>query len=136
MKRTMLAALAVALSLPIAAAPAGAASQDWRRDRPDYRWQGGPQNRNWDPSRSYRPHDRRYDRRYERRMTRDDYIYRGRDGRYYCRRNDGTTGLVIGALGGGVLGNAIGGDTLSTLLGAAGGAVIGRSIDRGNVRCR
>ncbi|MBQ1540475.1 MAG: glycine zipper 2TM domain-containing protein [Caulobacteraceae bacterium] len=69
-------------------------------------------------------------------MTRDDYIYRGRDGRYYCRRNDGTTGLVIGAIGGGVLGNAIGGDTLSTLLGAAGGAVIGRSIDRGNVRCR
>ena len=43
---------------------------------------------------------------------------------------------MIGAIAGGVLGNAIGGDTLGTLLGAGGGALLGQSIDRGNVRCR
>jgi uncharacterized protein YcfJ len=69
-------------------------------------------------------------------LGRDDRIYRGGDGRYYCRRNDGTTGLVIGALAGGLLGNAVGGNTLSTLLGAGGGALLGQSIDRGQVRCR
>ena len=69
-------------------------------------------------------------------MGRNDEFYRGHDGRYYCRRNDGSTGLVIGAIGGGLLGNAIGGDTFSTLLGAGSGAVLGSSIDRGQVRCR
>jgi len=96
----------------------------------DYRWQGD-RNSDWDPSRHY--HAGRYR---ERRLGRDDRIYRGGDGRYYCRRNDGTTGLVIGALAGGLLGNAVGGNTLSTLLGAGGGALLGQSIDRGNVRCR
>jgi Ni/Co efflux regulator RcnB len=100
------------------------------RDRDDYQWQGD-RNGNWDPSRHYRE-----GRRGERRLGRDDRIYRGGDGRYYCRRNDGTTGLVIGGIAGGILGNAIGGDTLGTLLGAGGGALLGRSIDRGKVRCR
>ena len=27
-------------------------------------------------------------------ITRNSYIWRGRDGRYYCRRDNGTTGLV------------------------------------------
>jgi hypothetical protein len=98
--------------------------------RPDYRW-NGDRNNGWDPSRHYhRGHYR------ERRLGRNDRIYRGGDGRYYCRRSDGTTGLVIGAIAGGVLGNAIGGDALGTLLGAGGGALLGQSIDRGNVRCR
>jgi len=75
----------------------------------------------------------------ERRLGADDRIYRGGDGRYYCRRNDGTTGLVIGALGGGVLGNVIapnGSKTLGAVLGAVGGGLIGRGVDRGNVTCR
>ena len=99
--------------------------------QPDYRWQGGPGNRGWDPSRSY--DHRRYG---DRRLTRADYVYRGGDGRYYCRRSNGTTGLVVGALAGGVLGNAIGGDALGTLLGAAAGAAAGSSLDRGRVHCR
>lgn len=72
-------------------------------------------------------------------MRPDERIYRGGDGRYYCRRNDGTTGLVIGAVGGGALGNIIapgGSKTLGTVLGALGGGLIGRGIDRGNVTCR
>ncbi len=102
-----------------------------QRDHRDYRWRGDARDQRWDPSDSYR--DGRYR---ERRMTRRDEIYRGRDGRYYCKRNDGTTGLVIGALAGAAVGNAIGGNTLGTLLGAAGGGALGREIDRGKVKCR
>src|SRR3546814_1202740 len=77
-----------------------------------------------------------------RRMNRNDRVYRGNDGRYYCKRDDGTTGLVIGAVAGGVLGNLFGdqviggGKTLGTLLGAGGGALLGRELDRGDVKCR
>jgi hypothetical protein len=74
-----------------------------------------------------------------RRLSSNDRVYRGQDGRYYCRRPDGTTGLIIGGLGGGVLGNLIapgGSKTLGTLLGAGAGALVGRAIDRDNVTCR
>jgi hypothetical protein len=74
-----------------------------------------------------------------RQLSYNDRIYRGQDGRYYCRRDDGTTGLVIGALGGGVLGNVIapgGSKTLGTIIGAVGGGVLGRALDRGNAACR
>lgn len=74
-----------------------------------------------------------------RRLGRYDRIYRGGNGRYYCRRNDGTTGLIIGGLAGGLLGNTLSNgrsSTLGTLLGAAGGAALGTSIDRGRVICR
>lgn len=75
----------------------------------------------------------------ERRLSANERVYRGENGQYYCRRNDGTTGLLVGAAAGGVLGNIIasgGSETLGTLLGAAGGAVAGRAIDRNNVRCK
>lgn len=79
-----------------------------------------------------------------RQIQSNDRIYRGRDNRYYCRRNDGTTGLIVGGLGGGVLGNLIapgGSKTLGTILGGGAGALLGRSIDRrggnsGAARCR
>lgn len=72
-------------------------------------------------------------------LSSSDRIYRGQDGRYYCRRPDGTTGLIIGGIGGAVLGNLIApGDskTLGTIVGAGAGALIGRAIERGEVRCR
>ncbi|KTF68129.1 glycine zipper 2TM domain-containing protein [Sphingomonas sp. HT-1] len=75
----------------------------------------------------------------ERRLSRNDRIYRGQDGRYYCRRNDGTTGLIVGGVAGGVLGNLIapgGSGLLGTILGGAAGAAAGRAIDRDNVKCR
>lgn len=74
-----------------------------------------------------------------RRLSRNDRVYRGENGQYYCRRSDGTTGLIVGGVAGGVLGNIIapgGSELLGTLLGAAGGAVAGRAIDRNNVECR
>lgn len=69
----------------------------------------------------------------------DDVIYRDASGRYYCKKPDGTTGLIVGGLSGAVLGNIIapgGSKTLGTILGAAGGAIAGREIERSNVRCR
>ena len=72
-------------------------------------------------------------------VRRDDRIYRGRDGRYYCRRSDGTTGLIVGGIAGGALGAAIapgGSELLGALIGGAAGAAIGQAVDRGEVRCR
>ena len=91
--------------------------------RADYDWQG-----------SYRPSSGagRY-------LSRDDTVYYGTDNRAYCRRSDGTTGLVVGAALGGVFGNVIDGGrqrTLGTLLGGAGGALLGRSIEQNQVRCQ
>jgi Ni/Co efflux regulator RcnB len=106
---------------------------DWRRydyNHPEagYRYYDASRYYEWDANR-YR----------ERRLGRNDRVYRGMDDQYYCRRSDGTTGLIVGGLAGGAIGNLLApGDsrTLGTILGAAGGAAIGRSIDRNNVVCR
>ena len=90
-----------------------------------------------------RSHNGEYDRygRYSqpRSLAQNDQVWRGRDGRYHCRRSNGTTGLVIGAVGGALVGRTIdtrGDRTLGTLLGAAGGGLLGREIDRSGSRCR
>lgn len=66
--------------------------------------------------------------------------WEGNDGRYYCRRSDGTTGLIVGAAAGALLGRAVdtrGERATGTVLGAAAGALLGREVDRGrNIRCR
>ena len=68
--------------------------------------------------------------------------WRGRDGRNYCRKSDGTTGLVVGAVGGALVGRTIdtrGDRTAGTVLGALAGGLAGREIDRGGSnkrRCR
>ena len=76
---------------------------------------------------------------YEEPVHNDTRVWRGRDGRTYCRKKDGTTGLIIGGAVGALLGREIDGGrerTLGTILGAAGGAVLGRSIARDGARCR
>ncbi len=109
-------------------------ARDWQRgrrfnyNRPDPRF-GGYYADNYYRGGNYRPYT----------LRRDDRVYRGRDGRFYCRRNDGTTGLIVGALGGGVLGNVIapgGSKTLGSILGGGIGAAIGNSIGRGQATCR
>ena len=72
-------------------------------------------------------------------LSANDRVYRGRDGRYYCRRPDGTTGLIVGGIAGGALGAVIapgGSELLGALIGGAAGAVIGQQVERGEVRCR
>ena len=91
----------------------------------------------YDASRYYRD-DPRYS---ERRLSEQDMVYRGSDGRYYCKRSDGTTGLIIGGVAGGLLGNVIDGGrrrTGGTLIGGALGALMGRSVEQSqqDVRCR
>lgn len=102
---------------------------DYNRPDPNY---GG-----YYADRYYKENPRRYR---ERKLTRNERIYRGQDGRYYCRRSDGTTGLIVGAIAGGVLGNVIapgGSEELGTILGAIAGGIAGRSIDKSDdVRCR
>ena len=64
--------------------------------------------------------------------------WRGRDGRTYFRKSDGTTGLIIGAAGGALLGRAIdtrGERTTGTILGAVGGGLLGKEVDSKR-RCR
>jgi hypothetical protein len=93
--------------------------------------------RYYDPSRDYRPGPQ-YG---ERVLSNDDRVYAGTDGRYYCRRPDGSTGLIVGGAAGGLLGNVIDGGrsrTVGTLLGAAAGALAGRAVERNQqqIRCR
>lgn len=91
-------------------------------------------------------HDYRYDNR--RPNYQPAYAYNrghqnsyrwGRNGRVECRKSDGTTGTIVGALAGGTLGNVIaqqGDKTLGSIIGGTLGAVLGREMDRGNVSCR
>ncbi|PZU10146.1 glycine zipper 2TM domain-containing protein [Sphingomonas sp.] len=90
---------------------------------------------NFDPARHYRPGDR------EQVLSSDDRVYAGNDGRYYCKRSDGTTGLIVGGAAGGVLGNVIDGGhsrTAGTLIGAAIGALAGKAVDQNQqqIKCR
>ena len=65
--------------------------------------------------------------------------WRGRDGRRYCRKPNGTTGLVVGGVAGALVGRTIdsrGDRTLGTLLGAGAGALAGREIERSGQRGR
>ncbi|MBH0112393.1 glycine zipper 2TM domain-containing protein [Novosphingobium sp. YJ-S2-02] len=88
-------------------------------------------------------HHARYDSRGRyrepRRITRNSHVWRGRDGRYYCKRDNGTTGLLIGAGVGALAGHELAGNgnrTIGALLGGALGGVLGREIDRGDIKCR
>lgn len=65
--------------------------------------------------------------------------WRGRDGRRYCRKPDGTTGLVVGGVAGALLGRTIDTDgdrTMGTVIGGVAGALAGREIDRSSQRRR
>lgn len=141
-------ALALILMAPIAAVqaqpPGGSPPPNYYGDRDDGRggnWDRGDRGGYRDGGRDggyYRGGGRRGGYR-DGRLGPNDRIYRGNDGRYYCHRSDGTTGTIIGALGGGLLGDVIapgGSKTIGTLLGAGGGALIGRQIDRNKIRCR
>jgi outer membrane lipoprotein SlyB len=91
----------------------------------------------WAPAHGRRAHEREA-RQYYRGQYYSGPVWEGRDGRVYCRRSNGTTGLIIGAAGGALLGRAIdtrGERTTGTVLGAAVGALLGREATR-TVRCR
>jgi outer membrane lipoprotein SlyB len=127
--RIPIAILAIAAAVPLA----GCAST-YGDDGPGYSSAGdGYFGQEGYAERNYRRGDRQ-----ARQLRDDDNIYRGRDGRYYCKRDDGSTGLVVGGIAGGVLGNIIapgGSKLLGTIIGGAAGALGGREIDRSDSRC-
>ena len=127
-------------ALPVAADPppwapahgrrAKDAERDYREDRDDYR----------DRVRDCDYYNYREDHRHHaRRVVRyEERVYRGDDGRYYCHRSDGTTGLIVGAVAGGLIGNQLArgkSATLGTLLGAGAGALIGEAVEKDTVYC-
>lgn len=84
-----------------------------------------------------RDRERRYAR--DQRVNNNTRIWRGNDGRYRCKKDNGTTGLLIGGAVGGLAGNTIAGNgdkLLGTVIGAGAGALLGREIDRDKYRCR
>jgi uncharacterized protein YcfJ len=120
------AAAAMALTSFGAAAPALA--HDGGYDRYDSRYES----RGYDDD-AYRDAD------YRRRARADADDWRYRDG-YRCRKSKGTTGLIVGAVAGGLLGRAVvgryGDRTAGAIVGAGAGALAGRAIDRsGSRRC-
>jgi hypothetical protein len=132
MKKTLLAFAMAALVLPLATP---AAAQDWRRDRHDNH---GRYDRDRDRYERNR-YDNRGRYREPRRLGRNDRVWRGNDGRYYCKRDNGTTGLIIGAGAGALAGHTIAGrgdQTLGAIIGGVAGGLLGREIDRGEVKCR
>jgi len=109
--------------------PAAAQAQGYNR------YDGYAYQQNYRDQRRY--DQRRYDaRRYSQR--RDDRRYY--DQRYqghYAQRCSGTTGTIIGAIAGGLLGRAVDGGrdrTVGTIIGGAAGALAGRAIDRQDCR--
>ncbi|MBJ6120944.1 glycine zipper 2TM domain-containing protein [Sphingomonas mollis] len=106
------------------------------RQAPDRYENGYDDTAVYDPARDYRTGGQYR----ERVLSTDERVYAGYDGRYYCRRSDGTTGLIVGGAAGGLLGNVIDGGrsrTVGTLLGAAAGALAGRAVEQNQqVRCR
>lgn len=133
---------ALAMAVPALLAGAVPASAAPTFDRSPVATQAQGVDAGWNRDRNR--HDRYYDGRGYRnrdydRSYRGNNSWRGRDGRYYCRRDNGTTGLVVGGAVGGLIGNEVAGRgdrTLGTILGVAGGALLGREIDRGGSRCR
>lgn len=163
MRNIILMAAVVAVAAPVAPVMAQTPAQrQYQREMRQYEQQvaqyerqqrkaNRQTNRNWQQYRNYdynryAPGQTTYnaDEYYRsgsqvRRLGANDRIYRGQSGQYYCRRPDGTTGLIIGGIAGAVLGSAIApgnSNTIGALLGGAGGALAGRAIERNNVRCR
>lgn len=116
------------------------AMRDYRREMRNYRQWNRYDYNNPDPRYGSYYADRYYrDGRYyrQRQLSYNDRVYRGYDNRYYCRRSDGTTGLIIGAGAGGLAGAALSSgrsEVLGVLLGAAIGGAVGNSVDRNNSR--
>ena len=154
--KTTLRTAALALALPgVMAASLPAAAATWHPARADhamvYRDHDDDEDGDrWEHRGDRYRGDSRYDQRaygqrtYQQPYYNDNYnnqqTWRGNDGRYYCKKKNGTTGLIIGGAAGALLGRSIAGrgdNALGTILGAAGGALLGRSVERNSSsRCR
>jgi len=118
---------ALAVAIPVLSVPASAQ----RHHRDSYSQPHRQDHRGYD--------NRRYSHDYDRNGYYTGRTWRDNRGQYRCRRSDGTTGLLVGAVGGALVGRTIdtrGDRTAGTLLGAVVGGLIGNSIDKDNGRRR
>ena len=79
----------------------------------------------------------RYDRRYANQRYYNQRTHNGGYYNHYGQRCSGSTGTIIGAIAGGLLGNQVAGRgdrTLGAILGAGAGALAGNAIDRSDCR--
>lgn len=150
-------ALALVLTgVLVAGTPAMARDHDWRGDDNRYEHRDNGRHRGWDNHDrgnrgdrgdygNYRGNDYGNDYyrdrvRYDEPVYRNTRTWRGDDGRNYCRRSDGTTGLIIGGVAGALLGREVAGyrgdRTAGAIIGGAIGALAGKSIDSNGSRCR
>ncbi|WP_109809286.1 glycine zipper 2TM domain-containing protein [Sphingosinithalassobacter portus] len=168
MRKLAIGILVSAIAIPAATVPASAQRHDGnryerhddRQDRREYRRDHRQDRRDY--RRDYRQDRRDYrrDRRDYRRDTRVTYVapapryanyydtrgyyngpvWRGDGGRYYCHRQDGTTGVLIGGVAGALIGSSFDrpGESTGALIGGILGAVIGNDIasDNNGRRCR
>jgi hypothetical protein len=82
-------------------------------------------------------YDQRYDRRYANQRYYNQRTYNGGYYNHYGRRCSGSTGTILGAIAGGLLGNEVAGRgdrTLGAIIGAGAGALAGRAVDRSDCR--
>ncbi len=132
MRKLILGLAAATLTLPILSVPAFAQKDEgYEQDEPDNSYYD--EDRDRDDARDARDDDAGDGEEEYRGET-----WQGEDGRVHCRRSDGTTGLIVGAGAGALVGRGI--DTrgergTGTILGAIAGAAVGRAIERG-ARCR
>ena len=105
MKKSLLTLVMVAVAVP--AVPALADPPPWA---PAYGERRHQRHDDYDAYERNRIYDSNGRYLHPRRVNRDSYIWRGRDGRYYCRRDNGTTGLLIGAGVGALAGHEIAGN--------------------------
>jgi len=144
MRKMLSAAMIAAVllpALPVAADPPPWAPAHGRRAKEaerDYRERREDRDEDHDRDRGYYTY-RDDHRHHARRVVRyEEVVYRGDDGRYYCHRSDGTTGLIVGAVAGGLIGNQLArgkSATLGTILGAGAGALIGQAVEKDRVYC-
>ncbi len=82
---------------------------------------------------------RGYDQAQRYYQTDNGIRYWQEDGRNYCRKPDGTVGLLIGGAAGALVGRAVdthGDRATGTIIGAAAGALLGREVAQNRARCR
>jgi hypothetical protein len=115
--------LTIALLATLGLGIAAPATAQWHEPVQPVGWHGD----DWDDRRGGWDDRRGWDNR------------RGWNGDGFCRRSNGTTGTIVGAVAGGVIGNQVArrkDRTVATVAGAVAGGLLGRSIDRGRTVCR
>ena len=135
MLKKIIISTAVAASA-LTALPAAAEAQS--RYGYSSRYDNGYYNQGYGYNQGYYAQGRNYNRAYANQGYYNQRTYNGGYYTHYRQRCSGSTGTIIGAIAGGLLGNEVAGRrgdrTLGAIIGAGAGALAGRAIDRSDCR--